>query len=282
MSRKKTLAVLMAFSLVFSMSSLSYASENYADDISEDEVVYIQNQISSNEAQENQSENEKSISKSGFGAKSDICIKYNSAVSYTGKNIKASDLDVTISINGYIVDAKSIKITSGSKKNVSNENTFTIKSVDSNYKKIKTVSSDGTVGKSLYDTDGEVAAKSALKSLKKAFNTYVKKNSENSFKFSINPIYVKDSVNYKTLKSVSKNVLKEYHKEYANTAVVTLSNSGSVKKVQLLTKGAENNDGTYKVKKITLKKNKDYTVGTDGTITFDGENIAYTTAVKIV
>ncbi len=274
---KKAFAVLMAFSLALSMGTVSYADETSANNVSEEESVSVESMISANEAESNQSENDKAVSKNGFGAKSDICISYNSAASYTGKNIKASDLDITVSINGYIVDAKTIKITNGSKKNVSTGNTFKITSVDSNYKKIKVYST----GKNLYDTNGEVAAKSALKSLKKAFNTYVKKSSDNSFTFSINPIYIKNAVNYKTLKTVSKNVLKEYNKGYKNTAVVTLNSSGNVRKVQVLTKGAEKSDGTNKVKKLTLKKNKDYTVGTDGTITFDGDNIAYTTAVKV-
>ncbi len=282
MIRKKTLSLVIAVSMIFSTGNMVFANENTSDitDISSaytiDETVDSQALISDNAASANAKAQSTNIRVVGIGGKKDLAVEYKAAAVYTGKKIKASDLDVTVSINGYVVDAKAIKIT-GSKKDVSTGNTFKITSVASSYKNIRYSSSYNSAY--VFDKDGSLAAKSALRNLRSDFNTYLKKSDANKFTFEIDPIYIKDAVTYSSLKSVSKNALVTYDPEYKNTAVITIKN-GSVKKVQVLVKGAKRNNGTYKTKKYTLKKNTDYTI--NGTImTFTGSNVAYTSAIDI-
>ncbi|MCR5776224.1 MAG: hypothetical protein K6G84_02260 [Lachnospiraceae bacterium] len=282
MIRKKTLSLIIAVSMIFSTGNIVFANENTAEtyDVSSaytvDDTVDSEAQISDNAASANAKAQSTNIKVVGIGGKKDLVVEYKAAAVYTGKKIKASDLEVTVSINGYLVDAKAIKIT-GNNKDVSTGNTFKITSVASSYKNIRYANSYN--GAYVYDKNGSLAAKSALRNLRADFNSYLKKSDANKFSFEIDPIYIKDAVTYSSLKSVSKNALVTYDPEYKNTAVVTIKN-GSIKKVQVLVKGAKRSNGTYKTKKYTLKKNTDYTInGT--TITFTGSNVAYTTAIDI-
>ena len=294
MSRKKALSLLLAVSMVFSMNAIAFAEETSSGGT--EETVEVESQVSSDSAEATYSENTQSINGSStkFNGKADMMVTYDSNVRYTGKTIKATDLNITVSVDGYVVNAKTIKIT-GSKKNTSTGNTFKIKSIDTNYKKIKyndpVGSTSANYGKCVYDTKsseeiGKIAAKAALKAVKKSFNTYLKKSSDNSFDFNIKAVYISDNsyVTYKSLKSlkVSGNsyAFNTYDKSFDNTAVVKINNNGKVTGVYILAKGSERTNGTCKVRKIKLKKNTDYKI-TNSVITFDGTNINYTTGYDL-
>ena len=272
------------------------ADESADEEINSDEVVEIESQVSvsSDSVSKNKSGSENKVSSNGFNGKADLTVEYNSAATYTGRKIKASDLDITVSVDNYIVDAKSIKIT-GEKKNTSTGNTFKIKSIDTDYKNIKFAARtkiDNTyydAGTNVYDSRssedaGEMAAKAALKAVKKDFNTYLKKSENNLFGFDIDAVYIDDYVTYKELKSlkVSGNsyAFNTYDKNLKNTAVVKINSSGKIKGVYILAKGSERTNGTYTVRKVKLKKNTDYTI-TDSVITFDGTNINYSTGYDL-
>ena len=309
MSRKKILSLLLATSLVFSMNTMVFAGElgtettegaatieateeNSEDVVGvSDEIVEVSGQVSGN----SQSANTKTVSGSEiFNGKADMSVYYDSAVSYTGKKITAENLNITVSVDGYTVKAKTIKIT-GSKKDSSKGNTFKIKSIDTNYKKIK-YAADGKIGETsvsagecIYDSRsseeaGERAARAALKAVKKDFNTYLKNSSANLFTYDVNPIYINNYVTYKSLQSlkVSGNsyAFRTYSEELDNTAVIKLNGSGKVTGVYVLTKGSERTNGTYTVKKVKLKKNTDYKI-TNSVITFDGTNINYSSAYDL-
>ena len=274
MMRKKTLSMLLALSMIFTMSGTALAAED--DAAVETAAIETEAQISDNAASRNAKAQSTNIKIVGIGGKDDLAVEYKSAAVYTGKKIKASDLEVTVSINGYMVDATAIKI-SGSKKNASEGNTFKITAVSSSYKNIRYATSMNQAY--VYDLHSKIAAKAALNQLRKDFRTYLKKADANKFSFEIDPIYIKDAVKYDTLKSVSKNALSTYNEKYQNTAVITMKN-GTVKKIQVLTKGAKRNNGTYKTRKYTLKKNTDYSIS-GSIVTFTGANVAYTTEIDI-
>ena len=294
MSRKKALSLLLAVSMVFSMNAIAFAEETSSGGT--EETVEVESQVSSDSAEATYSENIQSVNGSStkFNGKADMTVTYNTNARYTGKTIKAIDLDLTVSVDGYIVNAKTIKIT-GSKKNTSTGNTFKIKSIDTNYKNIE-YASDGLVGSTsvsagdcVYDSRsseeaGTTAAKAALKAVKKSFNTYLKKSSDNSFEFNINAVYINDYVTYKSLKSlkVSGNsyAFNTYDESLKNTAVIKINNNGKVTGVYILAKGSERTNGTHKVRKVKLKKNTDYKI-TNSVITFDGSNFNYSTGYDL-
>ena len=297
MERKKALSLLLAAAMVFSSNTISFAEETAEQgivELSAEEVGEIESKVSEDSAEADresvESENVKITVSGGFNGKADLAVEYQSAAYYTGKKIKASDLNITVSVDGYVVDAKSLKIT-GNKKAPSKGNTFKIKSIDTNYKNIKFAHDDTIGSKSVsagdhvYDSRdgeeaGERAAKAALKKVKKDFNKYLKKSNDNSFTFDIAAVYISGCVTYKELKNlkVSGNsyAFDTYDESGAmgHKAVVKLNNSGKVQGVYILSKGKKRTNGTYTVRKVKLKKNTDYKIS-NSVLTFDGTNINY-------
>lgn len=284
MSRKRAISLLLVLSMVFSLNTVVFA-ESVAG---YNEEVGAEAQVSENSISEN---SRSSNLISGFNGKDDMAVSYCTSAYYTGKKIKASDLNITVSVNGYIVDAKSIKI-EGNNKNTSTSNIFKIKSIDTNYKNIKYADSvryssslSLNAGKNVYDTReseeaGKRAAKAALKAVKKDFNTYLKKSEKNSFSFDICATYINNYVTYKSVKSLKISGNSYAFNTYVddgswplnNTAVIKISNSGKIQGVYILVKGTKRTNGTYTVKKIKLKKNTDYTIN-NSIISFDGINV---------
>ena len=309
MSRKKALSLLLAVSMVFSLNTVAFAEEatvEATDDAAVEEVVEVEDSVETESqvsgdsvSADAQSVNKYYVSYNGtsttFNGKADMSVKYHPASYYTGKNIKAADIDLTVSVDGYIVNAKGIKI-SGSKKNTSTGNTFKITSIDSNYKNIKyahdTKFSDTdkvSANTHVYDSRsseeaGARAAKAALKAVKKDFNKYLKKSSDNSFTFNIVARHIDDYVTYKSLKSlkVSGNsyAFNTYDSDLDNTAVVKINSNGKIQGVYVLAKGTERTNGTYTVRKVKLKKNTDYKIS-NSVITFEGTNINYSTSYDL-
>lgn len=294
MGRKKALSLLLAVAMVFSSNTISFAEEKADEGVIEtaaDEVVEIESKVSEDSAKaDTESVNAKITVSGGFNGKGDLAVEYQAAAYYTGRKIKASDLKITVSVDGYKVDAKGIKIT-GNKKNPSKGNTFKIKSIDTNYKNIrfahdtKLGSTSVSAGDHVYDSRGseeagERAAKAALKAVKKDFNKYLKKSNDNSFSFDTEAVYIDGCVTYKELKS-----LKVSGNSYAfdtydesgvmgHKAVVKINNNGKVQGVYILARGKQRTNGTYTVRKVKLKKNTDYKI-TNSVLTFDGTNINY-------
>lgn len=292
MGRKKALSLLLAAAMVFSSNTISFAEETADEgviEITAEEDAETESKVSGDSvASDSRSVNDRISVSGGFNGKADMSVTYHAASYYTGKNIKASDLEITVSVDGYIVDAKGLKIM-GSKKAPAKGNTFKIKSIDTNYKNIR-YAHDTKIGSTSVSADdhvydsrsgeeaGERAAKAALKAVKKDFNRYLKKSENNSFSFDIAAVYIDRCVTYKELKSlkVSGNsyAFDTYDESMANTAVVKISNSGKVSGVYILARGKKRTNGTYSVRKVKLKKNSDYRI-TNSVLTFEGSNINY-------
>lgn len=297
MRRKKALSLLLAAAMVFSSHAISFAEETADTGVveisAEEETVEIESRVSQDSVSaDSRSVNEMTvIVRGGFNGKNDLTVEYKAAAYYTGKAIKAKDLQAKVSVNGYVVDAKGLKI-NGNKKNPSKGNSFRIKSIDTNYKHIMydpnvtSGSASLNAGKYVYDTRdsqeaGERAAKAAVKGVKKEFNRYLKKSDANSFTFDIAAVSITGCVTYKELKSTKVSGNSYAFDTFDETgamghkAVVKISNSGKVQGVYILTKGNKRTNGTYTVKKVKLKKNKDYKI-TNSILTFEGQNINYT------
>ena len=228
MRKKKTLALLLAASMVFSMNSVSFAAEKTSNANEEyAEVETIRDSMSYNKmvGWETNTDDDEQRSHSGKASRSwyvygetflkemavkvgDDTVFLDKGVTYTGKKKKADDFHISVSHNGYIYGVKAIKWDNGegkdvkvdSQKNVVSQN-FTIKSLKG-WKYV--VSWNAVTGD--WESVGQTEAKKLYKQNKTSImnNLAGKKLQAYIYPLWINGYVNAQSVNKKSLKKVSK------------------------------------------------------------------------------
>lgn len=284
MNRRKGIALLLSAAMLFTMNTAVFADDEVKT-VEEEvgvETVYktsgdwydSYSEIEEKSVKINASANKAAVDKGVFVS------GVPSVIGYTGKNVSSKDIVdefICISANGFKVPVKAVKIKTKA-KDVSSNATWTISSIyNANY-----VVSINKAGNSVSLTKDE--AKEGYKQLQTALANV----KDIEFSTGVVTGYYDHIINAQS-DNAKKGWSYDLRKTYGSALVVT-AKGGKIKKVQkpvyvydklttlrygLVQGQSSTNRGYYvkKVKLVTLKKNKDYTISESGNaIVLDKQN----------